>query len=87
MIVFIGKRIRTWSGSGESQEPEPDGGVAPMSMDSVFMQMSACRHTGDSSWKICAAICCGLQLAVERLERLSGGRLAYRMKTPWRDVS
>ncbi len=24
-------------------------------------------------------------LAVERLERLPGGRLAYRMKTPWRD--
>ena len=24
-------------------------------------------------------------LTVERLERLSGGRLAYRMKTPWRD--
>jgi hypothetical protein len=24
-------------------------------------------------------------LAVERLERLSSGRLAYRMKTPWRD--
>src|SRR5438128_9771267 len=62
-------------------------GAAPMSMDSVFMQMSACRHIGDRSWKICAAICCGLQLAVERLERLSGGRLAYRMKTPWRDVS
>ena len=24
-------------------------------------------------------------LAVERLERLPGGRLAYRMKAPWRD--
>ena len=24
-------------------------------------------------------------LAVERLERLASGRLAYRMKTPWRD--
>src|SRR5213594_19437 len=24
-------------------------------------------------------------LSVERLERLPGGRLAYRMKTPWRD--
>ena len=37
------------------------------------------------SWKICAAICCRPPFAVERLERLPGGRLAYRMKTPWRD--
>ena len=34
--------------------------VAPMSMDSVFMQISAFRHIGDRSWKIFAGICCGL---------------------------
>jgi hypothetical protein len=48
------------------------------------MRMSACRHTGDRSWKNCAAICCGLHW-LSNVWSVFPAVAAYRMKTPWRD--
>jgi len=71
-----------------------------MSMGSAFMPVSGCERKPDRAQPSISVslpahrrqklenLCRYMlrpPLAVERLERLSSGRLAYRMKTPWRD--
>src|SRR5881296_4231100 len=80
-----GKRIPTWGGSGESQEPEPSPRrCANVAGFSVHANVSLPAHRRQKLENLCRYML-RPPLAVERLERLSGGRLAYRMKTPWRD--
>jgi len=79
------KRIRTWGGSGESQEPEPSARrCAHVDGFSVHANVSLPAHRRKKLENLCRYML-RPPLAVERLERLSGGRLTYRMKTSWRD--
>jgi hypothetical protein len=81
-----GKRNRTWGGScGESQEPEPSARrCANIDGFSVHANVSLPAHQRARLENLCRYML-RPPLAVERLERLASGRLAYRMKTPWRD--
>src|SRR5438132_13407429 len=80
-----GKRLRTWGGSGESQDPEPSARrCANVDGFSVHANVSLPAHQRTKLENLCRYML-RPPLAVERLERLPGGRLAYRMKTPWRD--
>ena len=84
-VPNTGKRIRAWGGSGESQEPEPSPQrCANVDGFSVHANVSLPAHRRQKLENLCRYML-RPPLAVERLERLSGGRLAYRMKTPWRD--
>ena len=80
-----GKRIRTWGGSGESQEPEPSPRrCANVDGFSVHANVGLPAHQRAKLENLCRYML-RPPLAVERLERLLGGRLAYRRKTPLRD--
>src|SRR5437867_1237932 len=80
-----GKRVAICGGSGESQEPEPSAQrCANVDGFSVHANVSLPAHRRQKLENLCRYML-RPPLAVERLERLSGGRLAYRMKTPWRD--
>jgi len=80
-----GKRIRTWGGGGESEEAEPSARrCANVDGFSVHANVSLPAHQRAKLENLCRYML-RPPLAVERLERLPGGRLAYRMKTPWRD--
>src|SRR5947208_1217376 len=80
-----GKPNRTWGGSGESQEPEPSPRrCANVDGFSVHANVSLPAHRRQKLENLCRYML-RPPLAVERLERLESGRLAYRMKTPWRD--
>ncbi len=80
-----GKRNRTWGGCGESQEPEPSARrCANVDGFSVHANVSLPAHQRAKLENLCRYML-RPPLAVERLERLASGHLAYRMKTPWRD--
>ena len=80
-----GKRNRTWGGSGESQEPEPSARrCANVEGFSVHANVSLPAHQRAKLENLCRYML-RPPLSVERLERLPGRRLAYRMKAPWRD--
>jgi hypothetical protein len=80
-----GKRIRTWGGHGESEEREPSARrCANVDGFSVHANVSLPAHQRAKLENLCRYML-RPPLAVERLERLASGRLAYRMKTPWRD--
>src|SRR3989442_8367863 len=80
-----GKRIRTWGGGGESEEAEPSARrCANVDGFSVHANVSLPAHQRAKLENLCRYML-RPPLAVERLERLPGGRLAYRMKPPWRD--
>jgi hypothetical protein len=81
----VGKRVVTWGGSGEAQEPEPSARrCANVDGFSVHANVSLPAHRREKLENLCRYML-RPPLAVERLERVSGDRLAYRMKTPWRD--
>ncbi len=81
----MGKRIRTWGGRGESEEPEPSARrCANVDGFSVHANVSLRAHQRAKLENLCRYML-RPPLAVERLERLASGRLAYRMKTAWRD--
>ena len=81
----MGKRIRTWGGRRESEEPEPSARrCANVDGFSVHANVSLPAHQPAKLENLCRYML-RPPLAVERLERLPGGRLAYRMKAPWRD--
>jgi len=81
----MGKRIRTWGGRRESEEPEPSARrCANVDGFSVHANVSLRAHQRAKLENLCRYML-RPPLAVERLERLASGRLAYRMKTPWRD--
>jgi len=80
-----GKRVTTWGGSGEALEPGPLARrCANVDGFSVHANVSVPAHRREKLENLCRDML-RPPLAVERLERLSGGRLAYRIKTPWRD--
>src|SRR5438034_5585884 len=80
-----GKRVTTWGDSGEAQEPEPSARrCANVDGFSVHANVSLRAHERRKLENLCRYML-RPPLAVEPLERLSSGRLAYRMKTPWRD--
>jgi Putative transposase len=80
-----GMRVTTWGGSGEAQEPEPSTRrCANVDGFSVHASVSLPAHRREQLENLCRYML-RPPLAVERLERLASGRLAYRMKTPWRD--
>jgi Putative transposase len=82
-----GKRVITWGGSEESQESEPSGRrCANVDGFSVHANVSLPAHRRQKLENLCRYML-RPPLAVERLERVSPGRLAYRMKAPWRDGS
>ncbi len=70
---------------GESQQPEPSARrCANVDGFSVHANVSLPAHQRAKLENLCRYML-RPPLAVERLERLASGRLAYRMKTPWRD--
>ena len=80
-----GKRNRTWGGRGEAQEPELSARrCANVDGFSVHANVSLPAHRRAKLENLCRYML-RPPLSVERLERLTSGRLAYRMKTPWRD--
>jgi len=80
-----GKGVTTWGGCGEVLEPEPSARrCANVDGYSVHANVSLPAHRREKLENLCRYML-RPPLAVERLERLSSGRLAYRMKTPWRD--
>ena len=77
-----GKRIRTCGGG---EEPEPSARrYANVDGFSVHANVSLPAHQRAKLENLCRYML-RPPLAVERLERLPDGGLAYRMKTPWRD--
>ena len=84
-VPNTGKRIRTWGGGGESEEAESSARRrANVDGFSVHANVSLPAHQRAKLENLCRYML-RPPLAVERLERLPGGRLAYRMKAPWRD--
>src|SRR6266849_5941848 len=80
-----GKRVSTSGGSGEFEEPEPSARrCAKVDGFSVHANVSLPPHRRQELENLCRYML-RPPLAVERLQRLSSGRLAYSMKTPWRD--
>ena len=71
-----GKRVTTWGGSGEAEEPEPSAPrCANVDGFSVHANVSLPAHRRQKLENLCRYML-RPPLAVERLERLSGGRLA-----------
>src|SRR5262245_52520456 len=71
--------------TGSLTEPEPfTRRCANVDGFSVHANVSLPAHSRARLENLCRYML-RPPLAVERLERLSSGRLTYRMKTPWRD--